>query len=97
MRGTFFAQSMINRRIIQRSWGLFELAARNPTDVFPPELSVTVDGSEYSYGTAFKYDEFLVQPNWFRAFCYLVKFVCIIMMMAFPFVRIFPSILAAEH
>ena len=97
MRGTFFAQSMVNRRLVQRSWGLFELVARNPTGVFPPELSATVDGSEYSYGAAFKYDEFLVHSNRFRAFRYLAVFACIVMMMPFPFVSIFPSILVAEH
>ena len=97
VRGTYIAQSIVNRPIIQRSWGLFELVARNPTDVFPPELSAIVDGSEYSYGTAFKYDEFLVHPNWFYAFRYLAMLMCIPLMVAFRYVSIFLSILVTEH
>ena len=97
VRGTYIAQSIVNRPIIQRSWGLFELVARNPTDVFPPELSAIVDGSEYSYGTAFKYDEFLVHPNWFYAFRYLAMLMCIPLMVAFRYVSIFLSIPVTEH
>ena len=98
MGGTFLAQSLANRPIVQRTWGLFELVARNPTDVFPPELSATVDGSGYSYGAAFKYNEFLVHHNWFYAFRYLTVLACMPLMMVVPFVSIFfPSILVAEH
>jgi len=89
MRGSLLIQSLGNRPIVQRSWGLFELMARNPTGVFPTELSATVDRSEYSYGTAFKYDEFLVQPNWFRVLRFLAVLVCVSVVMAFPFVSIF--------
>ncbi|KAL4062488.1 Saccharopine dehydrogenase-domain-containing protein [Scleroderma yunnanense] len=63
VRGALYLMSIVNTQTVQRSRGLFELAARNPTVVFPHEISATVDMSDCSYGTTFKYEEFMVLPS----------------------------------
>ncbi|KAL4068772.1 Saccharopine dehydrogenase-domain-containing protein [Scleroderma yunnanense] len=76
IRGTLSTHSSANTQVVQRSWGLFELATRYPKVVFPPELSITVDTQGYSYGTAFKYEEFLALPSRLhalRAFTFLIS------------------------
>ncbi|KAI5988068.1 hypothetical protein EDD15DRAFT_2290901, partial [Pisolithus albus] len=59
--------SIINKQVVQRSWGSFELAARSPELVFPSETIRTQDVSGLSYGPAFKYDEFMVLPSRLQA------------------------------
>jgi hypothetical protein len=60
--------AIVNLQVVQRSWGLFELAARNPTLVLGAsrqsggELEDTTELS-LSYGSQFKYEEFLALPS----------------------------------
>ncbi|KIM68134.1 hypothetical protein SCLCIDRAFT_1209538 [Scleroderma citrinum Foug A] len=85
VRGALYFMSAVNTLIVQRSWGLFELAARNPTAVFPPELSTTVHMSESSYGPAFKYEEFMVLPSRLHALLLWVSVIVVGYVMAlFP-------------
>lgn len=58
--------SIVNLQIVQRSWGLFELAVRRPELVLDaPSQSggEHVDLTELSYGSQFKYEEFLALPS----------------------------------
>ena len=52
--------SIVNLKVVQRSWGLFELAARNPNLVLS---SSPEHGDVLSYGPQFKYEEFLAFPT----------------------------------
>lgn len=67
LRGVLYIMSIINKQVVQRSWGLFELAARSPELVFPSETIGTQDVSGLSYGPAFKYDEFMVLSSRLQA------------------------------
>lgn len=96
VRGALYFMSAVNTLIVQRSWGLFELAARNPTAVFPPELSTTVHMSESSYGPAFKYEEFMVLPSRLHALLLWVSVIVVGYVMAlFPPVSVVLSIFVA--
>jgi hypothetical protein len=60
-----------NLQIVQRSWGLFELAKRNPRLALGPTSqpgAVHEDTSELTYGSQFKYEEFLVLPTRLHSF-----------------------------
>lgn len=67
LRGVLYLMSVVNRQVVQRSWGLFELAGRSPELVFPPGSFGPQDVSGLSYGPAFKYDEFMVLPSMLHA------------------------------
>lgn len=67
LRGVLYIMSIINKQVVQRSWGLFELAARSPELVFPSKTIGAQDVSGLSYGPAFKYDEFMVLPSRLQA------------------------------
>ncbi|KAF8840367.1 NAD(P)-binding protein [Paxillus ammoniavirescens] len=66
IQGTLYLMAIGNLQIVQRSWGLFELAKRNPRLAFGPTSqpgAVHEDTSELTYGSQFKYEEFLVLPT----------------------------------
>lgn len=93
VRGALYLMSFVNVQIVQRSWGLFELASRSPTTMFPPELSTAIHNiSELSYGPAFKYEEFMVLPSRLHALL-LYVFVNIVLfaLAIFPPVSIISS------
>lgn len=58
--------SIVNLQVVQRSWGLFELATRNPDLVLGTSSQSGgehEDSTELSYGSQFKYEEFLALPS----------------------------------
>lgn len=58
--------AVVNLQVVQRSWGLFELATRNPELVLgtsPQSGGEHEDTTELSYGSQFKYEEFLALPS----------------------------------
>ncbi|KAI6099936.1 hypothetical protein EDD16DRAFT_1657074 [Pisolithus croceorrhizus] len=63
MRGVLYLMSIVNKQVVQRSWGLFELAARSPDLVFPSESFGVQDVSGLSYGPAFKYGRVYGPPK----------------------------------
>ncbi|KAI6101403.1 Saccharopine dehydrogenase-domain-containing protein [Pisolithus croceorrhizus] len=67
MRGVLYLMSIVNKQVVQRSWGLFELASRSPDLVLPSESFAAQDVSGLSYGPTFKYDEFMVLPSRLQA------------------------------
>ncbi|KAF9222364.1 NAD(P)-binding protein [Gyrodon lividus] len=67
VQGALYLMAIGNLQVVQRSWGLFELAKRNSRLVFGPATSQPGGGhedtSELSYGSQFKYEEFLALPT----------------------------------
>ncbi|KAG8220493.1 Saccharopine dehydrogenase-domain-containing protein [Butyriboletus roseoflavus] len=62
IQGALYLMAMVNLQIVQRSWGLFELATRNPELVLgtsPQSGGEHEDTTKLSYGSQFKYEEFL--------------------------------------
>lgn len=58
--------ALVNLQVVQRSWGLFELATRNPRLVLGTSRQSGgehEDTTELSYGSQFKYEEFLALPS----------------------------------
>lgn len=82
--------AIVNLQVVQRSWGLFELATRNPELVLAtsPESDVEhEDTTELSYGPQFKYEEFLALPSRFHSFLVVLFLVTVVMAM-----KLFPSV-----
>ncbi|KAG2366662.1 NAD(P)-binding protein [Suillus spraguei] len=65
--GAWYFMSITNSQVVQRSWGLYELARRvnhhNTTTVAP-----------FSYGPNFKYEEFMILPSALYATMYSILF-----------------------
>ena len=62
--------ALVNLQVVQRSWGLFELATRNPRLVLRTSRQSGgehEDATELSYGSQFKYEEFLALPSRFHS------------------------------
>jgi hypothetical protein len=57
--------AITNSKVVQRSWGLYELARRTN---HPDATAVT----PFSYGPDFKYEEFVVLPSAFYAVMYSI-------------------------
>jgi short subunit dehydrogenase-like uncharacterized protein len=93
VQGALYLMAIVNLQVVQRSWGLFELAARNPTLVLGAsrqsggELEDTTELS-LSYGSQFKYEEFLALPSRLHSLL-LVLFLAIVAgaMKLFPPIR----------
>lgn len=82
--------AMVNLQIVQRSWGLFELATRDPKLVLGAESDdEREDTTEMSYGPQFKYEEFLALPSRFHSLL-VVLFLVIVAgaLRLFPPVRV---------
>ncbi|KAI6043480.1 Saccharopine dehydrogenase-domain-containing protein [Pisolithus marmoratus] len=85
LRGVLYLMSTINKQVVQRSWGLFELATRSPELVFPPGSLDAQDVSGLSYGPSFKYDEFMVLASRLQAILVVVFLATVAFAMAtFP-------------
>ncbi|KAG6329381.1 hypothetical protein ID866_9707 [Astraeus odoratus] len=82
MRGALFLMVIVNKQVVQRSWGLFELATRSTEIVFPPEVSSLGDLSLLPYGPAFKYEEFMVLSSRFHALLVVLFLVTVAFAMA---------------
>lgn len=79
--GAFYFMRSVNTAVVQRTWGLHELEARQRSLSSTPSGSATKDKGassggveasleqvqQLSYGPEFTYNEFLVMPNVFRA------------------------------
>lgn len=66
VQGALYLMALVNLQVVQRSWGLFELATRNPRVVLgTPRQShgEHEDTTQLSYGSQFKYEEFLALPS----------------------------------
>jgi short subunit dehydrogenase-like uncharacterized protein len=63
--GAWYFMAITNSQVVQRSWGLYELARRrhNATTVAP-----------FSYGPNFKYEEFVILPSALYAVMYSIIF-----------------------
>jgi len=64
--------AMTNVKVVQRSWGLFELARRRLRDVDQTSKHSATDIVQSSYGPNFKYEEFVVLPSAFYAVIYSI-------------------------
>jgi len=74
--GAWYFMALTNVKVVQRSWGLFELAHRQSQSVDRANRN-TVDVAQLSYGPNFKYEEFVVLPSALRAMMYSVIFAVI--------------------
>ena len=84
--------AIVNLQVVQRSWGLFELATRDPRLVLNASEKSGgehEDTTELSYGSQFKYEEFLALPSRFHSLL-VVLFLVIVAgtMRLFPLVRV---------
>ncbi|KIJ66143.1 hypothetical protein HYDPIDRAFT_110317 [Hydnomerulius pinastri MD-312] len=80
VQGALYLMALIDLQIVQRSWGLFELAKRSPNLVFgttPQPRDERKDPSELSYGSQFKYEEFLALPSRFHSLLVMVFLVTV--------------------
>ena len=79
----------INVQVVQRSWGLFELATRNPKLALAttPQSSEREDTTNLSYGSQFKYEEFLALPSRLHSFLLMLFLVIIVKTL-----RLFPPV-----
>ncbi|KAH7883385.1 Saccharopine dehydrogenase-domain-containing protein [Phlebopus sp. FC_14] len=91
VQGALYLMSIINLQVVQRSWGLFELARRSPRVAFGPACSQ--DGeqqniSQQSYGPDFKYEEFLALPSRLHSFLVVLFLATVAFALkVFPFAR----------
>ncbi|KAG9312290.1 Saccharopine dehydrogenase-domain-containing protein [Chiua virens] len=66
IQGALYPMAIVNLQVVQRSWGLFELATRSPGLVVTtsPQSGGKHEGTtKLSYGPQFKYEEFLALPS----------------------------------
>ena len=85
--------AIVNLQVVHRSWGLFELATRNPKLVLgtsPQSGGEHEDATELSYGSQFKYEEFLALPSRLHSFLVVLFLVTIATAM-----KLFPPVGAA--
>ncbi|KAG1828525.1 Saccharopine dehydrogenase-domain-containing protein [Suillus variegatus] len=89
--GAWYFMAITNSQVVQRSWGLYELARRlnhhNATAVAP-----------FSYGPNFKYEEFVILPSALYAMVYSIVFAAIAaLLVCFQPVRYLLLVLVAEE
>lgn len=87
--------AITNLQVVQRSWGLFELATRNPRLVLGTSRQPRgehEDTTELSYGSQFKYEEFLALPSRLHAL-----FVMLFLVVVAGAMRLFPPVGVVIH
>ncbi|KAG6382104.1 Saccharopine dehydrogenase-domain-containing protein [Boletus reticuloceps] len=91
VQGALYLMSIVNLQIVQRSWGLFELATRNPRLVLDTSRQSSgehEDTTGLSYGSQFKYEEFLALPSRLHSLLVMLSLVIVAgAMWLFPPVR----------
>ncbi|KAH0828998.1 Saccharopine dehydrogenase-domain-containing protein [Lanmaoa asiatica] len=92
IQGALYLMAVVNLQVVQRSWGLFELATRNPELVLPVGTSPQSggkheDAAELSYGSQFKYEEFLALPSRLHSLFVVLFLVTVVQAM-----RLFPPV-----
>jgi len=90
VQGALYLMAVVNLQVVHRSWGLFELATRNPSLVLnaSAQSGEHEDTTEWSYGPQFKYEEFLALPSRLHSFLVLLfLFTVALAMKLFPPVR----------
>ncbi|KAJ8591048.1 NAD(P)-binding protein [Rhizopogon salebrosus TDB-379] len=70
--GAWYFMALTNLQVVQRSWGLFELAHRRSRGVDRVNEGNATDMAQLSYGPNFKYEEFVVLPSAFYAMIYSI-------------------------
>jgi hypothetical protein len=87
--GAWYFMAITNSQVVQRSWGLYELARRhhNATTVAP-----------FSYGPNFKYEEFVILPSALYAVMYSIIFSAIAALLVLfkPVSNLLPVLVAEE-
>ncbi|KAH7917738.1 NAD(P)-binding protein [Leucogyrophana mollusca] len=79
--GPWFPMAVINRQVVFRTWGLHELAAR----VTETNSDALKSSKPLTYGTQFKYEEFLVLPTVIQSLIFTVVVVLTTLsLLAFP-------------
>lgn len=88
--GAWYFMAITNSQVVQRSWGLNELARRAN---HPDATSVT----PFSYGPDFKYEEFVVLPSAFYAVMYSIILAAIATLLVHfqPVSHLLPVLVAA--
>ncbi|KIJ67410.1 hypothetical protein HYDPIDRAFT_108169 [Hydnomerulius pinastri MD-312] len=92
VQGALYLMAFIDLQIVQRSWGLFELAKRNPNIVFGSTSQPRGEHknpSDLSYGSQFKYEEFSALPSRFHSLLEIILLVTV----AFA-LKVFPPVSA---
>jgi len=88
--------AITNLQVVQRSWGLFELATRNPRLVLGSTSRQPggehEDTAELSYGSQFKYEEFLALPSRLHAL-----FLVLLLVIVAGAMRLFPPVGVVIH
>lgn len=90
VQGALYLMALVNLQVVQRSWGLFELATRNPKLVLRTSRQSGgehEDATELSYGSQFKYEEFLALPSRFHSLLVVLFLVVVAGVM-----RLFPPV-----
>ncbi|KIJ66142.1 hypothetical protein HYDPIDRAFT_110316 [Hydnomerulius pinastri MD-312] len=87
--GSWNVMALMDLPVVQRSWGLFELAARRAqSELAPPKLSLSVaEAEKMRYGPSFKYEQFMVYSGLLQS--YMVSMILatfIFVLIKFPFV-----------
>jgi len=77
VHGAWYFMAIANLQVVQRSWGLFELAHRRSRGVDRADEGNATDMAQLSYGPNFKYEEFVVLPSAFYAVIYSIVFAVI--------------------
>lgn len=75
--GAWYFMAITNVKVVQRSWGLFELARRQSQGADQAYDHDETDVARLSYGSNFKYEEFVVLPSAIHAIIYSIIFAMI--------------------